>query len=836
MWKVQRKKIKQSKEENEREVLILEKQIQELKHKDPQTLTRFNKFPISKNTLRAMKVCKFIHPTLVQQLVLPHALQGVDVVVDAKTGSGKTLAFVIPMVEALYRACWCRSWGLAAIIVAPTRELAYQVHEVVKRIIQFHKFTSALIIGGKDLAAEYHHIGGFNILVCTPGRLHQHVEQSPNFNVSTLKLFVIDEADLCLSMGFADMMNTILRELPRERQTMLFSATQTRNINTLIKSGCTKPVFCSTDEYAPAATPSKLKQSYSICEAHDKIAYIFSFLKYYKKKKVLVFLSTCKQVKFLSAVLSSLKHGRKVLDMHGCMKQHLRMKIYNLFQSEKNCVMIATDIASRGLDFSGVEWVVSLDCPENVTTYIHRVGRTARYFGEGEALLLLTQRESDAMIAQLCQHRVPLQHLEVESGMLSRLDSRVEDVLLKKPEVLAMAQRAFKAYLKNLHYMKNKDVFDAESIDRDRLARSYGLVTTPQVKFVECLIKEEEQQQFAQVYKTYGGAAEESAVDDLTNNNNSGLDGTSNASHNGSYDADSDDEEGQDESDGSKSNDQTKENVLENTSSLARAYYKNDSVKRAAIIAKECPYKERFEELFVTVSELSGALAEPPKDYSKYLLKVKKKPGDDDSQTDHQTCQESSSCLTLSGVKAIVERYRKQNKLSHKRKLKERRWETTRKRQEKKGGKKHEKADKTAGSDEDDSDGELDPFTQQIIDELPDPDEIRRRKGRENEQQQDGSSDEFFNTSGGYVEGDNSGVHIKRKMDKRKREPSNREEDKFCKRLHVEDSDGAESCSSDGGSDQDYGSDSDRARGSSLHGLSLQQQEDLALKLLMGTS
>lgn len=160
-----------------------------------------------------------------------------------------------------------------------------------------HAFTSATVIGGKDLIAEQAFIKAINIVVCTPGRLLQHLNESENFDTSNLKMLVIDEADQCLSKDFSAQVNAILEELPKHRQTLLFSATQTRDIQDLIRSGCTKPVFVSTHEHTSVSTPVLLKQSYMICESHGKLDFLVSFLRNHKKKKVLVFMASSKQVR-----------------------------------------------------------------------------------------------------------------------------------------------------------------------------------------------------------------------------------------------------------------------------------------------------------------------------------------------------------------------------------------------------------------------------------------------------------------------------------------------------------------------------------------------------------
>ena len=216
--------------------------------------------------------------------------------------------FSLQILEKLFKEKWDANSGLGAIIITPTRELAYQIHEILRLLTKYHRFTSTLVIGGKDLSGEMQFIDSFNIIVCTPGRLHQHLSMSKILQTDDLKILVLDEADMCLSMGFANEMNDILLELPKNRQTMLFSATQTRNVTNLIRSGCKKPVFCSTHEYTQNITPVSLEQHYVVCEAHQKLDFLFSFLKYYRKKKILVFMATCKQVSCLISIVCYLSH------------------------------------------------------------------------------------------------------------------------------------------------------------------------------------------------------------------------------------------------------------------------------------------------------------------------------------------------------------------------------------------------------------------------------------------------------------------------------------------------------------------------------------------------
>lgn len=231
-----------------------------------------------------------------------------------------------------------------------------------------HDFSAGLIIGGKDLKFEWSRVADCNILICTPGRLLQHLDQNPSFNIDNLQLLVLDEADRCLDLGFSAAINSIVSCVPAERQTLLFSATQTRNIADLARLSLTNPVLVSVHENASVTTPENLRQSYIVAEVEHKVNILWSFLKSHRRKKIVVFLSSCKQTKYFSEVFSKLKPGMSVLGLYGTLHQLRRMAIYDNFCAKDSAVLFATDIAARGLDFPGVDWVVQLDCPEDATT------------------------------------------------------------------------------------------------------------------------------------------------------------------------------------------------------------------------------------------------------------------------------------------------------------------------------------------------------------------------------------------------------------------------------------------------------------------------------------
>jgi len=201
----------------------------------PDLLRLFAELPISKRTLEGLGAASWVEMTEIQRGALPLALAGKDVLGAAKTGSGKTLSFIIPVLETLYRLQWTPMDGLGALVISPTRELALQIFDVLKKAGSKHSFSAGLVIGGKDVKEERDRLVRMNILVCTPGRLLQHMDETPNFDCSNLRLLVLDEADRILDMGFEANVNAIIENLPKARQTLLFSATQTKSVRDLAR-------------------------------------------------------------------------------------------------------------------------------------------------------------------------------------------------------------------------------------------------------------------------------------------------------------------------------------------------------------------------------------------------------------------------------------------------------------------------------------------------------------------------------------------------------------------------------------------------------------------------
>uniref|UniRef100_A0A8R1TLG6 ATP-dependent RNA helicase n=1 Tax=Onchocerca volvulus TaxID=6282 RepID=A0A8R1TLG6_ONCVO len=454
---------------------------------DSSTLTSFAEMPLSRATHQGLEENNFLNPTDIQRESLQYSLTGADVVGAAKTGSGKTLAFLIPVLECLWRQRWSRTVdGVGALIISPTRELAFQTFQVLNKIGAHHQFSAALLIGGTDVEFESKRIGSVNIVVCTPGRLLQHMDENSTFSCEQLQILVIDEADRILDLGFSRQMNAILENLPKNRQTLLFSATQTKNVKDLVRLALRDPLYISAHENAPQATPESLLQSYFICSDEDKINVLWSFLLNHRKKKTLIFVSCCKQARFLTEAFCHLRPGLSLMGLWGTMNQMKRLEVFKKFNNKTTgAAMIATDVASRGLDFARVDLVLQLDCPVDVDDYIHRVGRTARMDASGEAVLVLTPTQEQAMLARLQKKNITITKISINENQIMDISKRLQSAITQYPGMKEFAQRSFVAYIRTIYLMRNKDIFSLDTIDLAALAKSYGLAATPRVRFLK---------------------------------------------------------------------------------------------------------------------------------------------------------------------------------------------------------------------------------------------------------------------------------------------------------------------------------------------------------------
>ncbi|KAF5391944.1 hypothetical protein D9757_001681 [Collybiopsis confluens] len=458
----------------------------------PEGLKAFADLPISENTKRGLKKAFFVDMTDIQAQSLSISLKGKDVLGAARTGSGKTLAFLIPVLEILYRQKWGPIDGLGALIVSPTRELAVQIFQVLRSIGGYHSFSAGLVIGGKNLNDERERLSRMNILVATPGRLLQHMDQTVGFESDNLKILVLDEADRILDMGFSKTLSALLSHLPKSRQTLLFSATQTRSVNDLARLSLHDPVPVGVNaaDDPSSSIAQNLEQHYLVCTLDQKLSVLWSFLKTHLQSKIIVFASSCKQIRFMFETFRRLHPGVPLIHLHGKQKQSARLTMYDKFTQSKHAALFATDIAARGLDFPSVDWVLQLDAPEDAETYIHRVGRTARYESKGKGLLFLMPSEAEGMLSALKAKGIEVQKIKVRPNKQQDIQNQLQKLAFQDTEIKYLGQRAFVSYLRSVHLHKDKSIFKVSELPISDFAESLGLPGAPKVKFLNKELKQ----------------------------------------------------------------------------------------------------------------------------------------------------------------------------------------------------------------------------------------------------------------------------------------------------------------------------------------------------------
>ena len=394
--------------------------------------TRFDQLKLSERTMRAVKAMPFDAMTEIQRRGIPPLMAGRDVLGAAKTGSGKTLAFLIPAVEMLHSLRFKPRNGTGVIIVSPTRELALQTFGVARELMEHHSQTVGIVMGGANRRAEAEKLSkGVNMLIATPGRLLDHLQNTQGFVFKNVKSFIIDEADRILEVGFEDEMRQIVKILPKdERQTMLFSATQTTKVEDLARISLRPgPLYINVESEQTHSTVAGLEQGYVICEADMRFRLLFTFLKKFSKKKIIVFFSSCNSVKYYADLLNYI--DLPVLSLHGKQKQQKRTSTFFEFCNAQQGTLICTDVAARGLDIPAVDWIVQFDPPDDPRDYIHRVGRTARGAeGKGKSLMFLQPQEV-GFLSHLKEARVPLVEFEIPEKKIVDIQSQLERLIEK---------------------------------------------------------------------------------------------------------------------------------------------------------------------------------------------------------------------------------------------------------------------------------------------------------------------------------------------------------------------------------------------------------------------
>ena len=373
------------------------------------TITAFPDFGLHPGLLQAVAETGYTTPTPIQAKAIPLVMDGRDVMGAAQTGTGKTAAFTLPILHRLMPLANTSAsparHPVRALILAPTRELADQVYQSVVQYSKHVPLRSAVVYGGVDIGPQREALRrGCEVLVATPGRLLDHLEQK-NVNLSQVGLFVLDEADRMLDMGFLPDLDRIVRELPARRQGLLFSATFSNEIRKLARTYLNNPA--ELEVAARNATADTVTQIVYALSSADKRAAVVHLVKSRGLRQVIVFSNTKIGCSRLAREL--IRDGVKAESIHGDKSQADRMKALDAFKAGELEVLVATDVAARGLDVAGVPCVINYDLPYNAEDYVHRIGRTGRAGASGEAISFFVPEEERLLadIEKLIRRKLP---------------------------------------------------------------------------------------------------------------------------------------------------------------------------------------------------------------------------------------------------------------------------------------------------------------------------------------------------------------------------------------------------------------------------------------------
>jgi ATP-dependent RNA helicase RhlE len=344
----------------------------------------FSELNLSKPLGKAIADLGYKEPTPIQAQAIPPALQGQDIVGSAQTGTGKTLAFLLPALERLLQNP-NQTKNPRLVVLGPTRELVIQVAGEARKLTAHTSLRVASVYGGARMKKQIDQLRrGVDIVVATPGRLMDHMRRK-NVRFDDLQILVLDEADRMLDMGFLPDIKQIVYAMPRERQTMLFSATMPPAISALARRFQRDPAYI---EVALAKPPEAIRQALYPVPRHLKVDLLVAMINGLDVQSMLVFTRTKQEADIVTRQLT--ESGISVASIHGDLKQRERIAALEGFRSNKHRVLIATNIAARGLDIEGISHVINYDVPDQAENYVHRVGRTARADAEGDAITLVT--------------------------------------------------------------------------------------------------------------------------------------------------------------------------------------------------------------------------------------------------------------------------------------------------------------------------------------------------------------------------------------------------------------------------------------------------------------
>lgn len=353
----------------------------------------FKDLGLSEHIVNVLYSLDFTTPTEVQARAIPLIIEGKDVVGLSQTGTGKTFAFALPMIEATEPAKYVQS-----LVLCPTRELAEQILSEVKKITsKIEGVRAVAVYGGADMQRQIYNLKrGANIVIGTPGRVLDHIKRK-TLKLGLINRVVLDEADEMLNMGFRADIEEILRNTPTERQTIMFSATMSKDILALTKKYMLTPTTLQIG--SPNTTIASVKQSYFVCQKDKKKRALHALLSELPRGRTIIFCNTKKMVDSVQLYLK--KMGFMALALHGDMPQSVRKRVMNEYKEELNNLLVTTDVAARGIDVKDIMHVINFDLPQNNEYYIHRVGRTGRAGKTGNAYTLLNTPEQIEEIREI---------------------------------------------------------------------------------------------------------------------------------------------------------------------------------------------------------------------------------------------------------------------------------------------------------------------------------------------------------------------------------------------------------------------------------------------------
>ena len=371
-------------------------------------MTSFKELGLSAEVLRALDENGFKDPFPIQELSIPLILKGKDVIGQAHTGTGKTAAFSLPILNNIKR-----NGPIQALILVPTRELAMQVTNEIRKFSKYVGIRTLAVYGGQSMSLQITQLRkGVQIVVATPGRLIDHVKRG-TIQLEAAKFVVLDEADRMLDMGFIDDIKFILFYVDEDRQTCLFSATIPPEISRLAQDYMKNPHEVKLNE--EEISLDTIDQSYLIVEERQKFKHLCNFIKSRDEKQTIVFAATKQRTQRLAIELK--QQGLRAITIHGDLSQKQRDDSMHRFRTGSEDILVATDIAARGIDVPAIGHVINYDIPDDPMIYFHRIGRTARAGGTGKAISLVSQDRVDDFTRILKNTELPIKRLNDEMGI-----------------------------------------------------------------------------------------------------------------------------------------------------------------------------------------------------------------------------------------------------------------------------------------------------------------------------------------------------------------------------------------------------------------------------------